>query len=100
MGSRSDWDTLRHAVEVLEALEVPHTVRVISAHRTPKLLASFAEAAEGDGLEVIVAGAGGAAHLPGMLAAHTLVPVLGVPAPACGRQASRGGAPLPRHRPR
>jgi len=79
MGSRSDWDTMRHAVEVLEALEVPQMSRVISAHRTPKLLAAFAEAAESDGLEVIVAGAGGAAHLPGMLAAHTVVPVLGVP---------------------
>lgn len=82
MGSRSDWDTMRHAAEVLEALAVPHQVRVISAHRTPALLASFAEAAEGEGLEVIVAGAGGAAHLPGMLAAHTVLPVLGVPVPS------------------
>ena len=64
---------------MLDALDVPHAVRVVSAHRTPKLLAEFAEAAEADGLEVIVAGAGGAAHLPGMLAAHTVVPVLGVP---------------------
>jgi 5-(carboxyamino)imidazole ribonucleotide mutase len=79
MGSRSDWETMRHAAEVLEGLDVPHLVRVISAHRTPALLASFAEAAEGDGIEVIVAGAGGAAHLPGMLAAHTVLPVLGVP---------------------
>ena len=79
MGSRSDWDTMRHAVEVLDGARRAPLTRVISAHRTPKLLAAFAEAAEGDGLEVIIAGAGGAAHLPGMLAAHTVVPVLGVP---------------------
>ncbi len=79
MGSRSDWDTLRHAVEVLEALEVPHEVRVVSAHRTPDLLFEYASEAEGRGLEVIVAGAGGAAHLPGMVASKTVLPVLGVP---------------------
>src|SRR5204862_8127921 len=79
MGSRSDWDTMRAAVEVLDELEVPSSVRVVSAHRTPHLLAEVAGQAEADGVEVIIAGAGGAAHLPGMLAAHTVVPVLGVP---------------------
>ncbi len=79
MGSRSDWDTMRHAAEVLDDLGVVHTVQVVSAHRTPALLAEVATRAEGDGVEVIIAGAGGAAHLPGMLAAHTVVPVLGVP---------------------
>jgi 5-(carboxyamino)imidazole ribonucleotide mutase len=79
MGSQSDWDTMQHTVAVLEQFEVEHLVRVVSAHRTPNLLAEFATAAEGHGIEVIVAGAGGAAHLPGMLAAHTVVPVLGVP---------------------
>ena len=79
MGSRSDWETMRHAVEILEALEVPHEVRVVSAHRTPDLLFEYASAAESRGLEVIVAGAGGAAHLPGMVASKTVLPVLGVP---------------------
>ena len=79
MGSRSDWETLRHAVEILEALEVPHEVRVVSAHRTPDLLFEYASGAESRGLEVIVAGAGGAAHLPGMVASKTVLPVLGVP---------------------
>ncbi len=79
MGSRSDWDTLRHAVETLERLEVAHEVRVVSAHRTPDLLFSYAEQATGRGLKVVIAGAGGAAHLPGMLAAKTRLPVLGVP---------------------
>ena len=79
MGSRSDWDTMRHAAETLEALEIPHEVRVVSAHRTPDLLFEYAAAAEGRGLEVIIAGAGGAAHLPGMVAAKTVLPVLGVP---------------------
>jgi len=79
MGSRSDWDTLRHAVETLERLEVAHEVRVVSAHRTPDLLFSYAEQAPGRGLKVVIAGAGGAAHLPGMLAAKTRLPVLGVP---------------------
>ncbi len=79
MGSRSDWDTMSHAVETLEALEIPHEVRVVSAHRTPDLLWEYASEAEGRGLEVIIAGAGGAAHLPGMVAAKTVLPVFGVP---------------------
>ncbi|MEO8055718.1 MAG: 5-(carboxyamino)imidazole ribonucleotide mutase [Acidobacteriota bacterium] len=79
MGSTSDWETMRHAAETLERFGVPFEKRVVSAHRTPKLLASYAADAEARGLEVIVAGAGGAAHLPGMLAAQTAVPVLGVP---------------------
>jgi 5-(carboxyamino)imidazole ribonucleotide mutase len=79
MGSRSDWDTMRHAVEMLERLGVPHEVQVVSAHRTPDLLFEYAENAEKRDLHVIIAGAGGAAHLPGMLAAKTIVPVLGVP---------------------
>jgi 5-(carboxyamino)imidazole ribonucleotide mutase len=79
MGSTSDWETMRHAAETLERFGVPYERRVVSAHRTPKLLASYAAEAEARGLEVIVAGAGGAAHLPGMLAAQTAVPVLGVP---------------------
>jgi 5-(carboxyamino)imidazole ribonucleotide mutase len=79
MGSRSDWDTMRHAVEMLTELDVPHEVRVVSAHRTPDLLWSYAAEAEERGLEVIIAGAGGAAHLPGMVAAKTVLPVLGVP---------------------
>ena len=79
MGSRSDWDTMRGAVEVLEQLGVPTATRVVSAHRTPALLAEFASGAEAAGFEVIIAGAGGAAHLPGMVAAHTVLPVLGVP---------------------
>jgi 5-(carboxyamino)imidazole ribonucleotide mutase len=79
MGSISDWDTLRHAAEVLGRFEVPHERRVVSAHRTPVLMAEYAATAEGRGLEVIIAGAGGAAHLPGMVAAHTLLPVIGVP---------------------
>jgi 5-(carboxyamino)imidazole ribonucleotide mutase len=79
MGSTSDWETMRHAAETLERFGVPYEKRVVSAHRTPKLLASYAADAEARGLEVIVAGAGGAAHLPGMLAAQTSVPVLGVP---------------------
>ena len=79
MGSRSDWETMAHAVEILESLDVPHEVRVVSAHRTPDLLYEYASEAEGRGLEVIIAGAGGAAHLPGMVAAKTMLPVLGVP---------------------
>ncbi|HVF58186.1 MAG TPA: 5-(carboxyamino)imidazole ribonucleotide mutase [Pyrinomonadaceae bacterium] len=79
MGSASDWETMRHAAEVLEEFDVPHECRVVSAHRTPRLMAEFAAEAEGRGLEVIIAGAGGAAHLPGMVAAQTLIPVLGVP---------------------
>jgi 5-(carboxyamino)imidazole ribonucleotide mutase len=79
MGSSSDWETLRHTHEALDELGVPHECRVVSAHRTPDDMAGYAKAAEGRGLEVIVAGAGGAAHLPGMIASHTLLPVLGVP---------------------
>lgn len=79
MGSKSDWDTLRHADEMLARFEVPHECRIVSAHRTPDWLAEYARTAEERGLEVIIAGAGGAAHLPGMVAAHTLLPVLGVP---------------------
>lgn len=79
MGSRSDWDTMRHASETLETLNVPHEVRVVSAHRTPDLLFEYAEAALERGLKAIIAGAGGAAHLPGMTAAKTRVPVIGVP---------------------
>ena len=79
MGSKSDWETLRHADEVLTRFGVPHECRIVSAHRTPAWLAEFAAAAEGRGVEVIIAGAGGAAHLPGMAAAQTTLPVLGVP---------------------
>ena len=79
MGSTSDWETMRHAADVLERFGVQHECRVVSAHRTPQLMAEFAAAAEGRGFEVIIAGAGGAAHLPGMVAAHTMLPVLGVP---------------------
>ena len=79
MGSRSDWETLRPAAETLEKLGVPHEVRVVSAHRTPDLLFEYASTAESRGIQVIIAGAGGAAHLPGMLAAKTTLPVLGVP---------------------
>ena len=79
MGSRSDWETMQHAAQKLEALGVPHEVRVVSAHRTPDVLFEYAETAASRGLRAIIAGAGGAAHLPGMLAAKTAVPVLGVP---------------------
>jgi 5-(carboxyamino)imidazole ribonucleotide mutase len=79
MGSVSDWETMRHADELLDRLEVPHYCRVVSAHRTPDLLAEFASQAADEGVQVVVAGAGGAAHLPGMIAAHTHLPVLGVP---------------------
>ncbi|MGR9014902.1 MAG: 5-(carboxyamino)imidazole ribonucleotide mutase [Gammaproteobacteria bacterium] len=79
MGSTSDWETMRHAAETLERLGIPHAVEVVSAHRTPDKLFDYAESAESKGLEVIIAGAGGAAHLPGMTAAKTVVPVLGVP---------------------
>jgi 5-(carboxyamino)imidazole ribonucleotide mutase len=79
MGSRSDWETMRHAVETLEQLEVPHEHRVVSAHRTPDLLFDYAATARERGLKVLIAGAGGAAHLPGMAASKTSLPVLGVP---------------------
>jgi 5-(carboxyamino)imidazole ribonucleotide mutase len=79
MGSKSDWETMRHADETLTEFAVPHECRVISAHRTPRLSAEFASSASGRGIEIIIAAAGGAAHLAGVLAAHTTLPVLGVP---------------------
>ena len=79
MGSKSDWETMLHADEMLTRFGVPHECRVVSAHRTPAWMSQYAAEAEGRGLEVIIAGAGGAAHLPGMVAAQTLLPVLGVP---------------------
>jgi 5-(carboxyamino)imidazole ribonucleotide mutase len=79
MGSASDWPTLRHAAEMLESFGIQHERRVVSAHRTPDAMAEYARSAEERGLRVIIAGAGGAAHLPGMVASHTTVPVLGVP---------------------
>ena len=79
MGSQSDWETMRHACEVLAELGIPYEAKVVSAHRTPERLFRYAREAEGRGLEVLIAGAGGAAHLPGMLASITMLPVLGVP---------------------
>ena len=79
MGSQSDWPTMRHAAEILEELRIAHETRIVSAHRTPKRMAKYAETARLRGLSVIIAGAGGAAHLPGMIAAQTTLPVLGVP---------------------
>ena len=79
MGSKSDWETMKLAVDVLDRFAVPHECRVVSAHRTPAFMAEYASGAEERGLEVLIAGAGGAAHLPGMVAAQTLVPVIGVP---------------------
>jgi 5-(carboxyamino)imidazole ribonucleotide mutase len=79
MGSKSDWETMRHADETLTKFDVPHECRVLSAHRTPQLASQYASEAESRGFEVIIAGAGGAAHLAGVLAAHTVLPVLGVP---------------------
>jgi 5-(carboxyamino)imidazole ribonucleotide mutase len=79
MGSKSDWETMRHAEDVLTGFGVAHECRIVSAHRTPDRMVEFARSAEARGIEVIIAGAGGAAHLPGMVAAQTLVPVLGVP---------------------
>ena len=79
MGSRSDWDTMAHAVDTLKVLEIPHETRIVSAHRTPDLAFEYASSAEGRGLRVIIAGAGGAAHLAGVMAAKTVLPVLGVP---------------------
>ena len=86
MGSKSDYETMSAAVEILRTLEIPHEARIVSAHRTPDRLFEYAETARARGLRVIIAGAGGAAHLPGMLAAKTLVPVLGVPVPATALQ--------------
>lgn len=79
MGSKSDWETMRHAVETLDALGVPNETKVVSAHRTPDLLFEYASTAQSRGIRVIIAGAGGAAHLPGMISAKTILPVLGVP---------------------
>jgi 5-(carboxyamino)imidazole ribonucleotide mutase len=79
MGSKSDWDTMQHAAQILDALGIAHESKIVSAHRTPDLLFEYAESAEQRGIEVIIAGAGGAAHLPGMAAAKTTIPVLGVP---------------------
>jgi len=79
MGSNSDWATMRHAADLLREFKIEHECRIVSAHRTPDLLADFAKQAEAQGFRVLIAGAGGAAHLPGMLAAHTHLPVLGVP---------------------
>ena len=79
MGSKSDWDTMQHAAETLRAFGVPHECKVVSAHRTPELMRQYAQEAESRGIQVIIAGAGGAAHLPGMVAAQTWIPVLGVP---------------------
>jgi len=79
MGSKSDWATMEHTVAMLNRFDVPHLRRIVSAHRTPELMADFARQAEAQGIEVIIAAAGGAAHLPGMTAAHTALPVLGVP---------------------
>src|ERR1041384_1752693 len=79
MGSQSDWDTMRHAAETLQALGVPHETRIVSAHRTPRRLYAYADEAAKRGIKVVIAGAGGAAHLPGMTAAMTPLPVLGVP---------------------
>ena len=86
MGSSSDWETMKHAVEVLEKFNIPHERHIVSAHRTPVWMAKFASTAEEEGLEVIIAGAGGAAHLPGMVAAHTTLPVLGVPVQSAALQ--------------
>jgi len=86
MGSSSDWETMKHAVEVLDRFGVPNERHIVSAHRTPVWLAEFATAAGDNGIEVIIAGAGGAAHLPGMVAAHTVVPVLGVPVQSAALQ--------------
>jgi 5-(carboxyamino)imidazole ribonucleotide mutase len=86
MGSSSDWETMKHAVETLERFGVPHEWQIVSAHRTPVWMAEFATGAEGRGVEVIIAGAGGAAHLPGMVAAHTVIPVLGVPVQSAALQ--------------
>jgi 5-(carboxyamino)imidazole ribonucleotide mutase len=90
MGSQNDWATLRHAALVLTELEVPHEVRILSAHRTPDRLAEYARSAVGRGLQVVIAGAGGAAHLPGMMAAWTRLPVLGVPVAGHANHALNG----------
>jgi 5-(carboxyamino)imidazole ribonucleotide mutase len=82
MGSKSDWETMKQADDILTRFDVPHECKVVSAHRTPSLMAEYASSAAARGLEVIIAGAGGAAHLPGMVASHTVLPVIGVPVPS------------------
>ena len=94
MGSRSDWSTMQAASEILDALGIPHESKVVSAHRTPGRLFQYAQTAEARGLELIIAGAGGAAHLPGMLAALTILPVLGVPVESQVLRGLVGGDPL------
>ena len=79
MGSQTDWETMKFSKEILSSLKISHTVKIISAHRTPERMTNFAKQAEQDGLQIIIAGAGGAAHLPGMVASHTNIPVIGVP---------------------
>ena len=91
MGSKSDWETMRHASEILDELGVPHECKVVSAHRTPEWMVEYAKGAEGRGLEVIIAGAGGAAHLPGMAASLTVLPVLGVPIVSASRHDGLNG---------
>ena len=86
MGSTSDWDTMCHTAEVLDKFQVPYDKQIVSAHRTPVWMAEFAQGAEARGIEVIIAGAGGAAHLPGMVASHTVLPVLGVPVQSAALQ--------------
>ena len=95
MGSRSDWETMRHACETLEALEVPFEQQVVSAHRTPDLLFEYAGAAEARGLQVLIAGAGGAAHLPGMAAAKTALPVTRRRSQPCARSGTRSSSTQP-----
>jgi 5-(carboxyamino)imidazole ribonucleotide mutase len=102
MGSKSDWDTLRHTDAILSDFDVPHECRIVSAHRTPVEMADYAREARPRGLKVIIAGAGGAAHLPGMVAAHTALPVIGSPSRAtrsrastrCVDRADAGGVPV------
>src|SRR3984893_16252886 len=99
MGSASDWETMRHSVELLDELGVPNEHRIVSAHRTPEMMAEFARTAAERGLAVIIAGAGGAAHLPGMVAAHTVLPVIGVPiqsATLCGLDSLLSIVQMPR----
>ena len=86
MGSTSDWETMAHAAEVLDRFQVPYEKQVVSAHRTPVWMAEFAQGAEARGIQVVIAGAGGAAHLPGMVASHTILPVLGVPVQSAALQ--------------
>jgi 5-(carboxyamino)imidazole ribonucleotide mutase len=98
MGSQSDWATMQHAAETLDALKIPHDDRIVSAHRTPDRLVEFAKGAKAEGFKVIIAGAGGAAHLPGMIAAMTTLPVFGVPVQTralCGQDSLLSIVPMP-----